>query len=94
MQPYELRGLQPQSPGVKLQGLHTAILILTKLPGFRLRGCRFVEAFQHEIHQGIPTVKAQVAGQGFDVVEQSLARGQLLAQQLEFAVRPVQHRVD
>ena len=43
-------GLQPQSPGVKLQGLHTAILILTKLPGFRLRGWRFLEAFQHEIH--------------------------------------------
>jgi len=39
-----------------------AILILTKLPGFRLRGWRFLEAFQHEIHQGIPTVEAQVAG--------------------------------
>ena len=43
-------------------GKAPAILILTKLPGFRLRGWRFLEAFQHEIHQGIPTVEAQVAG--------------------------------
>ena len=46
---------------------------------FWLRG-RLVEAFQHEVHEGVPTVKAQVAGQGFDVVEQAFARGQLLAQ--------------
>ena len=56
---------------------------------FWLRG-RTVEAFQHEVHQGFPTVKAQVAGQGLDVVEQPLARGQFLAQKLELVVRPVQ----
>ena len=42
--------------------LGSAILILANSPGFRLLVCRFLEAFQHEIHQGIPTVKAQVAG--------------------------------
>ena len=46
----------------KRLNVQAAILILANSPGFRLLGCRFLEAFQHEIHQGIPTVKAQVAG--------------------------------
>ena len=62
------------------------------LSGFWLRRGP-VEAFQHEIDQCLPTVEAQVAGQCLDVVEQAPARGQLLAQQLELVVHPLQHGV-
>ena len=59
--------------------VEAAILILATSPSFRLYGRRF-EAVQHEVHEGVPVLEAQVAGQGADVVEQALARGQFLAQ--------------
>lgn len=61
-------------------------------PGFWLWRRR-LEAVQHEIHQRLPGLEAQVTGQGADVVEQALSRGQLLAQEPVFVVHPLQYGV-
>jgi hypothetical protein len=42
-------------------GRYPAILILELSPGFR-RCRKRIEAFQHEVHQRIPSLEAQVAG--------------------------------
>ena len=65
---------------------------MAALPCCWLRGGRF-EAFEHEVPQRVPSLEAQVAGQGADVVEQALARGELLAQQPVLRVHPLQDGV-
>jgi hypothetical protein len=69
-----------------------AILMLATALGFRQCGSRF-EAVQHEVHEGVPALEAHAAGQRADVVEQALARGQLLAEQRVLVVHPLQHGV-
>jgi hypothetical protein len=53
-----------------------------------------LKAFQHEFHQRLPRLEAQVTGQGAGVVEQALSRGQMLAQEPVFVLHPLQHGVD
>ena len=50
----------------------SAILNLASSPGFWFRWNR-LEALQHEIHQRLPRLKAQVTGQSPDVVEQAFS---------------------
>ena len=78
--------------GVKDQPYPTAILIMPPSPGFWLWRRR-LEAVQHEIHQRLPGLEAPVTGQGADVVEQALSRGQLLAQEPVVVVPPLQYGV-
>ena len=78
-------------PGIVLSG--AAILILAISPGFGLWGNR-LEALQHEDHQGIPALEAQVTGQGTNITEQALSRGWFPAEQWVVVVHPLQHGMD